>query len=313
MRVALQMDPIETIKVDGDSTYLIGLGAQELGHRLYYYQPKDLFWQEGVLYAHAHPLTLSRDKSNYFVLGAPTVLNLQSDVDVILLRQDPPFHTGYLTTTYLLEQIAHKVRVLNSPVGVRNAPEKLMILPFAQYMPPTLIARNEESLRAFADKHKRVVAKKIYSNGGRDVFLFAGDDPALFALAATHGQETGEPLMVQAYLPEVEQGDKRIILYNGKVAGAIKRLPAKGNFLANLAQGGTAQKTELTPREEEICAALAPLLRREGLYFAGLDIIGDSLIEVNVTSPTGLASINALYGLTGDARMEIRFWKELDQ
>jgi glutathione synthase len=316
MRVALQMDPIMGINPATDSSFLLGLGAQERGHALFVYTPRDLFWQDGKLMAHLSAVTLQRPGPGlkagaHAQLATAQTVELAESVDVILLRQDPPFNMGYLSTTYLLEAIREKVRIVNDPTGVRNSPEKLLILPFSRFMPPTLISADKGDISAFAQTHKKVVVKKIYGHGGRDVSLFDAGDPALLAFAEEHWQKTSEPLMVQAFLPEVREGDKRIILFDGEPVGIMRRVPAEGKFLANLAQGGTAVKTEMTARDHEICAALAPALRAAGLYFVGLDIIGEHLIEVNVTSPTGLASINALGNLTGEARMEMRFWKGL--
>lgn len=311
MRIAIQMDPIEGINPASDSSYLLGLGAEERGHSLFYYTPRDLFWLNGALMAHLAPLSLSRTASAYFTLGERKAAVLADSVDAILIRQDPPFHMGYLTATYHLEKIAGSVRVLNHPAGIRNAPEKLLVTEFPHLMPPTLISGRPGDIAAFAEQHGRVVAKKLYGHGGRDVFLFTRGDPALAALAETHWAATGEPLMVQAYLPAVEEGDKRIIVFDSEPVAVMRRRPAAGNFLANLAQGGSAEADTLTPRDREICAALGPALRRHGLYFAGVDVIGDAVIEINITSPTGLAAINRLYALDGDARMEMRFWKGL--
>lgn len=311
MRVAIQMDPIERVNIHGDSTFVLGLGAQELGYTLYYYQPKDLLWRQNGLFTSAQKITLQRAEGNHFTAAAPELLNLAEDVDVILLRQDPPFDTGYITTTYLLDLVKDKVRVLNDPSGVRNAPEKLLITHFPEFLPPTLIASDVDAVEAFAAQHKEVVAKRLYGNAGKDVFRFKAGDPHLQQFARNQFAVTREPIMLQAFLPEVTKGDKRVILINGKPVGAITRVPAKGNFLANLAQGATAEVCELTKRDHEICAALEPVLRQMGLYFVGIDIIGDYLIEINTTSPTGLQSINKLYGLTGDARMEMVFWKHI--
>lgn len=315
MKIALQMDPIAGIDIGGDSSFLLGLGAQERGHTLFYYTPRDLRWQnaDGTarLTASARPVRLRNVKDAHADLGPVFEAQLDEAFDVILLRQDPPFHMGYLTTTYLLERIAHKVRILNDPKAVRDAPEKILVTHFAHLMPPTRITSSPDEIAGFAQTHGRVVAKKLYGHGGREVFLFAHDDPALPALAAAHWQATGEPLMLQAYLPEVEAGDMRVILFNGQAVAAMRRVPKKGAFLANLAQGGTAEICDIDAPARAICEAVGPTLRELGLYFAGLDIIGGHLIEINVTSPTGLPAINRLYGLTGDARMEMRFWQGL--
>ncbi len=314
MRIALQMDPIETINIDGDSSFLLGIGAQERGHQLFYYQPRDLFWEageKGRLMAGAQSVVLRREKGNHATLGTKADRALAEAFDCILLRQDPPFHMGYLTTTYFLEQVKHSVRVLNDPTGVRNAPEKMLITQFAHFMPPTLVSSDIPRLAGFMEKHRKVVAKKIYGHGGRDVYLFDNDLSGLTAFAESHWNATGEPIMLQGFLPEIAEGDKRIILYDGVPVAAMRRVPQKGQFLANLAQGGSAVTCELSPRDREICAAIGPTLKAMGLYFVGLDVIGDYLIEINVTSPTGLAAINRLYGLEDDARMEMLFWKGL--
>ncbi len=311
MRIALQMDPIEAINIDGDSTFLIGLGAQECGHQLFYYQPKHLQWEKGQLTALIQPITLRREKGNHFTAGPATRVVLEDAVDVILLRQDPPFHMGYLTTTYLLEQITHKVRVLNDPTGVRNAPEKMLITHFPHLMPETLVTSEADAIHAFAARHPDIIAKRLYGHGGRDVYRYTNDEKGLAKFASEIAATTGEPIMLQAFLPEIVAGDKRIILYNGEVLGGFRRVPAKGNFLANLAQGGSAEAVELSKRDLEICAAVGPTLKKMGLYFTGLDVIGDYLIEINVTSPTGLAAMNRLYDLKGDKRMEIEFWNRL--
>jgi glutathione synthase len=311
MKIALQMDPLEGISIAGDSTFLLGLGAQERGHTLYYYQPKQLVWREGRVQALAQKVTLRAVKGDHFSADAPRWIDL-NDMDVVLLRQDPPFDMGYITNTHLLEHLKQTTRVINDPAGVRNAPEKLLMLYAAPFMPPTLIASDETSLQYFAGRYESVVAKRLYGNAGRDVFRFKQGDPALYEFARAQYAAAREPILVQPFLPEVETGDKRIILFGGKVAGAFRRIPAKGEFRANLALGGMAEPCDLSPRDLEICAALAPRLVDMGLYFVGLDVIGDHLIEINVTSPTGLASINTLYNLQGEKRMEQLFWRGLE-
>lgn len=314
LRIALQMDPLSGINPETDSSFVLGLGAQERGHTLYTYQPQHLFWQEGHLRARLWPTTLRREKGNPFTLGAPEIRALDEEVDVILLRQDPPFDMGYITNTFLLELAAQKkpVKIINDPVGVRNAPEKLLITHFPDLIPPTLIASDPAAIGAFAATHGKIVAKRLHGNAGRDVFLFRHDEKALLDFAAQHFAASREPVMLQPFLPAVEEGDKRIILFDGKIAGALRRLPATGDFRANLAQGATAHKTDITDDDRKICAALGPMLRAMGLYFVGLDVIGGKLIEINVTSPTGLQSINALYDLHGKFRMEMLFWQGVE-
>lgn len=311
LRVALQMDPIQGININGDSTFVLGLGAQELGHTLYAYHPKDLFWHSGKVMAHAQQLTLRREAGNHFTIIRDQLLDLSKDVDVILLRQDPPFDMGYITNTHLLDQIK-TTRIINNPAGVRNAPEKLLMLRWPELLPPTLITHDARSITEFVKHHGEVVAKKLYGNAGRDVFRFKQSElDALLKLAKDHQDESGEPMLLQPFLPEISNGDKRIILFGGNPVGVMKRMPKAGEFRANLALGASAHACELTARDREICATIAPTLREMGLYFAGIDVIGDYLIEINVTSPTGLQGINNLYNLQGDARMEMLFWKNL--
>jgi len=311
LRVALQMDPLARINPASDSTFLLGLGAQALGYTLDYYQPQDLLWQHGRLLAHASRVTLYAGGDKPFAAEPPRWIDLADAVDVVLLRQDPPFDMGYLTTTYLLDTLKDKVRVVNNPSGVRNASEKLIITHFPELIPPTLVSSDAAAIAAFAAEHGTVVAKRLYGNAGKDVFRFKAGDPQLQQFAANQAAAAREPIMLQAFLPEIIQGDKRIILFNGKAVGALRRVPATGNFLANLAQGATAMACDLSKRDHEICATLAPLLQQMGLYFVGIDVIGDYLIEVNTTSPTGLQTINTLYGLEGGARMEQLFWQGL--
>lgn len=311
LRIALQMDPLASINIHGDSTFVLGLGAQELGHTLYAYQPQHLFWHEGAVMARAQKITLRREAGNHFTAGPAHLINLSKDIDIILLRQDPPFDLGYVTNTHLLDAVRGP-RIINNPAGVRNAPEKLLMLRWPELLPPTLIASDATDITAFAKEHGLVVAKRLYGNAGKDVFRFSAQElDALLAFAAAHFEKNREPVLLQPFLPEIADGDKRIILFDGKPVGVMKRMPAKGEFRANLALGASAHATVLTARDREICETIAPTLRAMGLYFAGIDVIGDYLIEINVTSPTGLQGINRLYDLKGDARMEMLFWEML--
>ncbi|MEO5641258.1 MAG: glutathione synthase, partial [Sphingomicrobium sp.] len=291
LRVAVQMNPIETIGIAGDSTFALMLSAQSRGYRLFHYLAEDLGYEDGQVRAIGRPVTVQRVEGNHFTAGGPVTLDLADDIDVILMRQDPPFDIGYITATYLLERIAEKTLVVNDPRSVRDAPEKLFVLDFAQFMPSTLITRSLAELRAFHAKHGEIVVKPLHGNAGAAVFRIGRDGSNLAALAELFGQVWREPYIAQAFLPAVAEGDKRIVLIDGEVAGAINRRPGKGEIRSNLAAGGTAEGAELSDREREICAALAPALKARGLIFVGIDVIGGHLTEINVTSPTGIVAI----------------------
>ena len=297
LRVAVQMDPIEKINISGDSTFALMLGAQARGHRLYHYLAEELTYQDGRLYAGAHEVSVQAVAGDHFRLGDFTILDLGSDVDVVLMRQDPPFDLGYITATHLLERIQHETLVVNDPAAVRNAPEKVWVLDFARYMPPTMVTRSLGAAREFAAKHGEVVIKPLHGNAGKAVFKIGRDGANLAPLMELFNASYREPHVLQAFLPEVDQGDKRIVLVDGEVAGAINRLPAKGDIRSNLAAGGTAHASELSETEREICAALGPELKRRGLLFVGIDVIGGRwLTEINVTSPTGIVAIDKFNG-----------------
>lgn len=296
LRVAVQMDPMEKINIAGDSTFAIMLGAQARGHALWHYEPGDLSFREGRLRTIARPVTVQRVRGNHFSFGDPVVLDLGEDVDIVLMRQDPPFDLAYITATHLLERIQDSTLVVNDPAAVRNAPEKLFVLDFAQFMPPTLITRSLDEAKAFHSEHGEVVVKPLYGNAGSAVFHVGRNDANLAALTELFGQVWREPFMVQAFLPEVAEGDKRIVLIDGKVAGAVNRVPRQGEIRSNLAVGGRAAPTELSAKEQEICDALGPELARRGLLFVGIDVIGGYLTEINVTSPTGIVSIDTFNG-----------------
>ena len=296
LRVAVQMDPMDKINIAGDSTFAIMLGAQARGHQLFHYRAPDLTYQDGRLYAGAHPVTVRASASDHFNFGEWTILDLGRDVDVVLMRQDPPFDLSYITATHLLERIQGETLVLNDPASVRNAPEKLWVLDFARFMPPTLITRSLGVTRRFLEEHGEIVVKPLYGNAGSAVFKIGRDGSNLSALTELFNQVWVEPFMVQAFLPQVAEGDKRIVLIDGKVTGAINRKPGAGEIRSNLAAGGSAEATELTPREQEICDALGPALARRGLLFVGIDVIGGYLTEINVTSPTGIVAIDRFNG-----------------
>ena len=297
LTVAVQMDPLEKINISGDSTFAIMLGAQARGHKLYHYLAEDLTYQDGRLYAGAHEVSVQPVAGNHFRLGEFRILDLGADVDVVLMRQDPPFDLGYITATHLLERIQGETLVVNDPAGVRDAPEKVWVLDFAKYMPPTMVTRSLSAARHFAATHGEVVIKPLHGNAGKAVFKIGHDGANLDALMELFNASYREPHVLQAFLPEVAEGDKRIVLVDGKVAGAINRRPKQGDIRSNLAAGGTAEASELTETELEICAALGPELKRRGLLFVGIDVIGGRwLTEINVTSPTGIVAIDKFNG-----------------
>jgi glutathione synthase len=297
LTVAFQMDPIAGLNIAGDSTFALMLKAQERGHAVYSFHVTDLTWEEGRLYAMAYPATVRPEPGNHYTLGEPRLLDLGRDVDVVWMRQDPPFDLSYITATHLLERISAETLVVNDPASVRNAPEKLFVLDYARFMPPTMITRSLGATRQFLAKHGAIVIKPLHGNGGKAIFKVESDGANLSALIEVFNNAYVEPHMVQAFLPSVAKGDKRIVLIDGVVAGAINRLPGAGEIRSNLAVGGTAEPTELTPREQEICAAMGPELKRRGLLFVGIDVIGGEwLTEINVTSPTGIVAIDRFNG-----------------
>jgi glutathione synthase len=293
--VAVQMDPIDRIDIGGDSTFALLLEAQKRGHTLFYYGPRDLTFREGKVTARARPLTVRAIKGDHFALGEFFVYDL-SAADVVLMRQDPPFDMAYITATHILERIHPRTLVVNDPAQVRNAPEKLFVTEFADFIPPTLITSDRREINEFRAQHKEVILKPLYGNGGTGVFRVAPDDENLGSLLEMFTQFYREPVIVQRYLPEVRKGDKRIILVEGEFAGAINRVPAAGEARSNMHVGGRPEKTELTARERDICAAIGPELKRRGLIFTGIDVIGDYMTEINVTSPTGIHEVRRFGG-----------------
>ncbi|MBV9527408.1 glutathione synthase [Sphingomonas sp.] len=297
LRVAVQMDPMETIGIGGDSTFALMVKAQELGHRLYHYLPDALSYAGGRVYAGAHEVSVQRVEGDHFKLGEWRVLDLGSDIDVVLMRQNPPFDLGYITATHLLKRVAAETLVVNDPVAVRNAPEKVWVLDFAQFMPPTAVTRSLGLARKFLAEHGEIVVKPLHGFAGGSVFRVGSDGRNLAALIELFNSTYREPHVLQKFVPEISEGDKRIVLVDGVVAGAINRVPGAGEIRSNLAVGGTAAKTELTDRERDICAVLGPELKRRGLVFVGIDVIGGRwLTEINVTSPTGIVAIDAFNG-----------------
>ena len=295
LKVAVQMDPIAHINITGDSTFALLLEAQARGHELYYYTPDKLSFQNGKVTAPLQTLQVQDEKSAHFNVGAAQVQDL-SGLDVILLRQDPPFDLAYITTTHILERLPPKVLVVNNPAEVRNAPEKLMVLDYPQLMPPTLISRDRDAIESFRAQHGDVVMKPLYGNGGTAVFKVALKDPNFGSLFDLFSSIMREPWVIQRFLPKVVEGDKRIILIDGEAAGAVNRVPPEGDIRSNMVRGGAAHPTDLSPRELEICRTIGPELKRRGLIFVGIDVIDGNLTEINVTSPTGLRAIKRLGG-----------------
>ncbi len=307
LSVAIQMDPIQSVDIGADSTFAMALEAQARGHRLWHYLPGDLSFAQGAVSAWARPLEVRPVPDDHATLALPERLDLAT-VDVVLLRQDPPFDMAYITTTHLLEFIHPATLVVNDPREVRNAPEKLFVSRFPDFLPPTLITGRVEEIAAFRAEHGDIVLKPLFGNGGAGVIHLRPDDDNLGSLLEMYARLYPEPLMVQRYLPEVKQGDKRIILIEGEPVGAVNRLPRAGEARANFHAGGRAAKAELTGRDREICAAIGPELRARGLVFVGIDIIGAYLTEINVTSPTGIHEINRLDG----CRLEVQLWDAIE-
>ena len=290
LKVAFQMDPIGPINIDADSTFRIAEEAQARGHSLFYYTPDKLAYDRGRVIANGWPLQVRREKGNHFTLGDAVEIDLRG-MDVVWLRQDPPFDMGYITTTHILDMIHPDTLVVNDPFWVRNYPEKLLVLNFPDLTPPTMIARDLQTLRAFRAEHGDVILKPLYGNGGAGVFKLAGADANLASLHELFSGINREPLIIQQFLPDVSKGDKRIILVDGEPVGAINRVPAAGETRSNMHVGGRPEKVTLTARDREICARIGPLLREKGQIFVGIDVIGDFLTEINVTSPTGIQEL----------------------
>ncbi|WP_338549315.1 glutathione synthase [Roseovarius phycicola] len=295
MKVAFQMDPIGPIDITADSTFRIALEAQERGHELFYYTPDRLAYNQGRVTARGWPLKVQAVEGDHYHLGAEQVVDL-AEFDVVWLRQDPPFDMFYITTTHLLDRLTPSTLVVNDPFWVRNYPEKLLILDFPDLMPPTAIARDLDTIREFKAQHGDVILKPLYGNGGAGVFFLPEGDKNLSSLHELFTGFSREPLIVQKYLPEIKQGDKRVILVDGEPVGAINRLPAKGETRSNMHVGGRPEKVAMTERDLEICATIGPLLKEKGQVFVGIDVIGTYLTEINVTSPTGIQELERFDG-----------------
>ena len=296
LKIAFQMDPIGPINIDADSTFRIAEEAQARGHSLFYYTPDKLAYDQGRVMAKGWPLTVQRVKGDHFTLGEEQYVDL-SEFDVVWLRQDPPFDMSYITTTHILDMIHPKTLVVNDPFWVRNYPEKLLVLNFPDLTPPTMIARDLETLKTFRAQYGDVILKPLYGNGGAGVFKMKGGDSNLTSLHELFSGINREPLIMQQFLPDVSKGDKRVILVDGEPVGAINRVPAEGETRSNMHVGGRPEKVELTDRDREICARIGPLLREKGQIFVGIDVIGKWLTEINVTSPTGIQELERFDGV----------------
>jgi glutathione synthase len=308
LNVAVQMDPIERINIRGDSTFALLLEAQSRGYALSYYTPDQLAMRDGKVSATVRPLAVRDNPSDHFTLGEARHTALDA-FDVVLLRQDPPFDLAYITSTHMLERVQPKTLVVNDPAHVRNAPEKVFVTEFPDLMPPTLITRDLETIKKFRGEHDDIVMKPLYGKGGEAVFRLAPEDLNFGSLYDLFTVTFREPWVVQKFLPAVKDGDKRIILVDGEFAGAVNRVPAPGDLRSNMVRGGVPKVTDLTKRERDICARLGPALRERGLLFVGIDVIGDYLTEINVTSPTGIRSIKAL----GGADIAALIWDKIAQ
>ncbi|MCP4185170.1 MAG: glutathione synthase [Hyphomicrobiales bacterium] len=295
LKIGIQMDHISTINIDSDSTFALSMEAQSRGHKLFHYTPDRLQYRGGMVSADLELMSLRNEKGNHFTLDDPLRTDL-STLDVVLLRQDPPFDMSYITSTHILERIHPQTLVVNDPASVRNAPEKILVMDFPDLMPDTLITRDLAAISEFRDEFGDIIIKPLYGNGGAGVFQITKDDQNLSALLEMFDDIYVEPFIAQRYLPDVRQGDKRIILVNGDPVGAINRIPAKGDARSNMHAGGRAEHAELTDREHEICERIAPVMRKNGFIFVGIDVIGDFITEINVTSPTGIREIQKFSG-----------------
>ncbi|UWQ99135.1 glutathione synthase [Rhodobacteraceae bacterium S2214] len=307
LKVAIQMDPIGPIDINADSTFRIAEEAQARGHSLFYYTPDKLAYREGKVVARGWPLTIQRVEGDHFTLGDEIEVDL-ADYDVVWLRQDPPFDMGYITTTHILDMIHPGTLVVNDPFWVRNYPEKLLVLNFPDLTPPTMIARDLDTLKSFRAAHGDVILKPLYGNGGAGVFKLKQGDSNLASLHEMFSGINREPLIMQKFLPDVSKGDKRVILVDGEPVGAINRVPADGETRSNMHVGGRPEKVELTDRDREICAAIGPLLREKGQIFVGIDVIGDWLTEINVTSPTGIQELERF----DDVNITAKIWEAIE-
>ena len=307
MKIAFQMDPIGAVDINADSSFRLAEEAQARGHTLFFYVPDQLAYQEGRITARGHDLTVQRVQGDHALLGPLRDVDL-SDFDVVWLRQDPPFDMNYITSTHLLDRLAPGTLVVNDPFWVRNYPEKLLVLDFPDLTPPTTVARDLDTIKAFKARHGDVILKPLYGNGGAGVFRLDANDRNLTSLHELFTSFSREPLIVQKFLPDVSNGDKRVILVDGVPVGAINRVPAKGETRSNMHVGGRPEKIGLSDRDREICDAIGPLLREKGQVFVGIDVIGDYLTEINVTSPTGIQELERF----DDVNIAAKIWEAIE-
>lgn len=306
-KIAIQMDSIENIDIDFDSSFLILMEAQKRGYDIFYYNPHNLFYNEGLVQASGFKIQLFENSKNYFKFTSNEVIFNLSDFKLIFIRQDPPFDMNYITSTYLLEYLPLTSIVINNPTSIRNFSEKISSFQFKEFMPPTIVSQNKKILLDFLFKHKDIVTKPLYGSGGEGIFRSKIEDNKLIGIKS-NSEILDEPLMAQKYIPEISEGDRRIILIDGEYVGSVARIPMKNSIKANFHAGGIAKKIGLTRRDMEICSSLGPKLKENNLFFVGIDIIGDYLTEINVTSPTGIKQINAL----NKTNLEKIFWDKLE-
>ena len=303
LKIAIQMDHISSVNIDKDSTFVLAMEAQKRGYTLYHYLVDTLRLEDGAVKARANKLDVRKEYGNHYTLGEDEIIDFKNDIDIVLMRQDPPFDMGYITATHILDHLNGETLVLNNPAEVRNSPEKLLVTHFQGLTPPTLITSDHTALREFYEEYEDIILKPLYGNGGAQIYHVEKGNLNFNALLEMFEQFYKEPIIAQKYIPEARDGDKRIILIDGEPAGAVLRVPAADDARANFHAGGSAVKTTLTEREKEICAAIGPELKKRGLVFVGIDVIGDYLTEINVTSATGLQEINALDGVCLEAQL----------
>ena len=308
LQIAIQMDPLNKLHYESDSTLVLAIEAQNRGHKIFIYEPKDLILKDGQLLANAISLKIIKKKKIFFKKGKKKVIDLSS-INILLVRQDPPFNINYITTTYLLEHLHPKTLIINNPKSIRDAPEKLHVTYFKNLTPPTLISQDEIEIKKFIKKHKNLIVKPLYEKGGKGIFKITSNEKNLDKKIKNTLKKEKLPIVVQKYIPQVKEGDKRIILLDGNPVGIMKRMPTKNEVRANLSRGGTAEKTTFTKRDKFICKKLKPWLKKEEIFFAGIDIIGNYLTEINVTSPTGIVEINNLE----NTKLEKNFWNLIEK
>ena len=308
LQIAIQMDPLNKLHYESDSTLVLAIEAQNRGHKIFIYEPKDLILKDGQLLANAISLKIIKKKKIFFKKGKKKVIDLSS-INILLVRQDPPFNINYITTTYLLEHLHPKTLIINNPKSIRDAPEKLHVTYFKNLTPLTLISQDEIEIKKFIKKHKNLIVKPLYEKGGKGIFKITSNEKNLDKKIKNTLKKEKLPIVVQKYIPQVKEGDKRIILLDGNPVGIMKRMPTKNEVRANLSRGGTAEKTTFTKRDKFICKKLKPWLKKEEIFFAGIDIIGNYLTEINVTSPTGIVEINNLE----NTKLEKNFWDLIEK